>query len=225
MPLLFFLGLPCVLHGNALAGLAAPAFFLNILLLFIFFFSSFVVVCTTYGHSSHAALWVKVLPLCLFMAVVYPPCVLGGWNLHMSSELELCYHFCCDLEPPKLRAPLKQSEGFEARHQYQISWPWLLVPLQLRSPKEMRRDRRHPRVAQSRLLARQRELQRRRLLLALLWHLCFQLRLGWPEAHQCYLLPWVWQLCYVLTFLRHELVKRYQHLRLCHRSPWDFHQV
>ena len=34
-PLLFLKGLPCALHGNALAGLAVPAFF------FIFRFSSF----------------------------------------------------------------------------------------------------------------------------------------------------------------------------------------
>ena len=40
MPLLFFLGLPCVLHGNALAGLAAPAFFLKYFTFvhFLFFF-------------------------------------------------------------------------------------------------------------------------------------------------------------------------------------------
>ena len=42
------------------------------------------------------------------------------------------------------------------------------------------------------------------------------LRVGWLEAHNCYLLLWVRLLCYVLTFPRQELVKRYQHL---HMSP------
>ena len=34
------------------------------------------------------------------------------------------------------------------------------------------------------------------VLLVLLWHLFFPLRLGWPEAHQFCLLLWSLQLCY-----------------------------
>ena len=59
-----------------------------------------------------------------------------------TSELELRRYLCWDKE-----APPKQSEGFGARHQNQISW--LLVSLPLRSPKDMRRERPHPRVMQS----------------------------------------------------------------------------
>ena len=47
-----------------------------------------------------------------------------------SDPSLLSYHLCWDQEPPKARAALQQSEGFEAKHQYQISWPWLFVSLQ-----------------------------------------------------------------------------------------------
>ena len=137
------------------------------------------------------------------------------WDLHNTSELELRRDLCWDQEPPKARAPPKQSEGFGARHQHQISW--LLVPLPLRSPKDMRRERPHPRVMQSNPLARQKVLPKGRL------SPVHPVACGLAGSPQ--LLPPVRQLRCVLILQHREVVNRCQHLQLCHRSPWDHRQV
>ena len=84
-----------------------------------------------------------------FSLVVVHGCRLSSvwiWEAQTSKPvLRLCWGRA------KARAPPNQSEGFEAKHQCQIS-----------NPKEMRRGRRPPRAAQSSPLAAQRELQRER---------------------------------------------------------------
>ena len=58
------------------------------------------------------------------------------------------------------------------------------------------------------------------------WRCCgtCSFRCGWAGLRPASVASPVFS-CYVLTFPCQELVKRYQHLQLCQRSPWDFHQV
>ena len=124
------------------------------------------------------------------------------------------YHFCWDREPPKARAPLKQSEGFEARHQYQMA------PLHnaVVKPNGDAKRKAAPKGGAVKPAGKAKGVAKGKALAGVaVW--AGQMPTNVTSSHGS-------GSCVPSSPSRaQKLVKRYQHLRLCHRSPWDFRQV